>query len=113
MDKMQAGADEVGSERRAEETDAMMKELISNLEATRVSSEEAERLGDLGEQLREIQQDVNQQAVQDANQQVAQEPNQVDDRSARTRRVRERVARGRRARRAAKSSKSKKDAEKE
>jgi len=38
---------------------AIMEELISDLKATRVSAEEAKKLGDLGEELKDVQQDPN------------------------------------------------------
>ncbi|MCK4753389.1 MAG: hypothetical protein KAS75_08075, partial [Planctomycetes bacterium] len=52
----EAEANGVNIEQNAE----MMKKLVSDLRAMRISTEESNKLGDLGEELKEIQQDPNQ-----------------------------------------------------
>jgi len=49
-----------GSAKDPEDIAAMMDALISDLKATRVTAEEAKKLGDLGKKLKNVQQDPNQ-----------------------------------------------------
>ena len=52
-------SDKTDSGPTAEEKTAMMEELISNFKSSRVSPEEANRLGNLGETLKDVQEDPN------------------------------------------------------
>jgi len=54
-----AGAGKVGSQRSAEKSQALLDKFISDLEAMRVSPEEAKRLDILGKELKNVQQDPN------------------------------------------------------
>ena len=54
-----AGAGKADSQRSAEKSQAMFDKFISDLEATRVSPEEAKRLDILGKELKNVQQDPN------------------------------------------------------
>ncbi len=94
MKDMQSKAEtnEADKERRVEGNAEMMEKFISDLQAMRISSEESKELGDLGEELKSVQQQ--------------QEPNQfqtgkLKDRSKiMERRSRERIVRERRAKEA-------------
>lgn len=54
-----AGSGKVGSQRSAEKSQALLDKFISDLEAMRVSPEEAKRLDLLGKELKNVQQDPN------------------------------------------------------
>jgi hypothetical protein len=54
-----AGSDKADSKRSAEEAAALMGKLISDLQATRISAEEAKRLDLLGKELKDITEDPN------------------------------------------------------
>jgi len=61
LSAMKADVDsgKVDSQRSAEKSQAMLDKFISNLEAMRVSPEEAKRLDRLGKELKNVQQDPN------------------------------------------------------
>ncbi|MHC4487878.1 MAG: hypothetical protein ACYS9C_02990 [Planctomycetota bacterium] len=52
-------SDKTDSGRSAEEKAAMMEKLISNFKSSRVGTEEAKKLGDLGKQLKTVREDPN------------------------------------------------------
>lgn len=54
-----AGPGKVGSQRSAEKSQAILDKFISDLEAARVTPEEAKKLDRLGEELKNVQQDPN------------------------------------------------------
>ena len=59
LSAMKAGAGKVDSQRSTEKGRAMLDKFISDLEAMRVSPEEAKRLDILGKELKNTQQDTN------------------------------------------------------
>lgn len=54
-----AGSDKTDSKRSNEEKAALLGELLSKFRAMRVGAEEAEKLDDLGKELKDVQQDPN------------------------------------------------------